>query len=474
LPALGHWQREKFAAARRIRATNPSALTLKALSVDSVDANVILDYVLVNFRVLKALLPQSLAVYAPDTAEGVTTLVLGTTAFLTYLTTPPNVLGGLLDSVGSVTDKRAVWSPSDISRLGRALGKGTYGTAYEGYPTEEGFSKFGSRIRDQQSRIVVKKLIDLQQAEIEAYFNQRISRSGGRGYFATFLGGSQPEQKAEEAPRSASLDPRLLVWDFEGSTTLEAFMADPTFPLNLEPLYFPRAQEQDLDDKRKAVLLRRIMTEILTATKVLHNCGIVHRDIKPANILVTESPYGQVLRLIDLGACADLRNGYNYEPESGILDPRYGPPEQYIMPQSTPRPPPGLLALLAAPFLWQSQSPDLFDSYTVGMTLLQMAVPQMRGIGGTKLVNQQLKNCNNDAEAWRLQYGRQMDFDLLDRQNGAGWDLVCKLLTPKKSRLSVSAALAHRFFRPDGLSSVGIQPSGSKTVERTGNALTRK
>ena len=41
----------------------------------------------------------------------------------------------------------------------------------------------------------------------------------------------------------------------------------------------------------------------------------------------------QVMRIIDLGACADLRNGYNYEPESGILDPRYGPPEQYIMPQ---------------------------------------------------------------------------------------------------------------------------------------------
>ncbi len=39
------------------------------------------------------------------------------------------------------------------------------------------------------------------------------------------------------------------------------------------------------------------------------------------------------MRIIDLGACADLRNGYNYEPESGILDPRYGPPEQYIMPQ---------------------------------------------------------------------------------------------------------------------------------------------
>jgi hypothetical protein len=40
-----------------------------------------------------------------------------------------------------------------------------------------------------------------------------------------------------------------------------------------------------------------------------------------------------------------------------------------------------------------------------------------------------------------------LDFDLLDRQNGAGWDLVCKLLTLKSKRMSVSAAMAHRFFR---------------------------
>ena len=48
------------------------------------------------------------------------------------------------------------------------------------------------------------------------------------------------------------------------------------------------------------------------------------------------------------------RNGFNYEPEFGIRDPRYCPPEQYIMPPNTPRPPRGVLALLAAPFLWQA------------------------------------------------------------------------------------------------------------------------
>ena len=34
-------------------------------------------------------------------------------------------------------------------------------------------------------------------------------------------------------------------------------------------------------------------------------------------------------------------------------------------------------ALLAAPLLWQTQNPDLFDSFTAGMILLQMGVPQV-------------------------------------------------------------------------------------------------
>ena len=161
------------------------------------------------------------------------------------------------------------------------------------------------------------------------------------------------ERAEEEGVRR--LDPRLLVWEYQGSKTLESFMTDPTFPLNLEPYYFQRGQGpetiqpvqprrgEESDGKREAEMLRRVIQDVLRATRLLHNCGIVHRDLKPANILISETARGQVCRVIDLGACADLRNGYNYEPESGILDPRYGPPEQYIMPQTTPRPPPGMV-----------------------------------------------------------------------------------------------------------------------------------
>ena len=58
----------------------------------------------------------------------------------------------------------------------------------------------------------------------------------------------------------------------------------------------------------------------------LHAAGLVHRDVKPANIIFSE--VSRKFKLIDLGACADLRSGTNYIPDESILDPMYCPPEQ--------------------------------------------------------------------------------------------------------------------------------------------------
>ena len=41
-------------------------------------------------------------------------------------------------------------------------------------------------------------------------------------------------------------------------------------------------------------------------------------------------------KLIDLGACADLRSGTNYIPDESILDPTYCPPEQACPPPFLP------------------------------------------------------------------------------------------------------------------------------------------
>ena len=63
--------------------------------------------------------------------------------------------------------------------------------------------------------------------------------------------------------------------------------------------------------------------------------GIVHRDIKPQNVIISQMH--SCCKLIDLGAAADLRIGLNYIPDEFLLDPRYAPPQQYIMSPQTVR-----------------------------------------------------------------------------------------------------------------------------------------
>lgn len=46
----------------------------------------------------------------------------------------------------------------------------------------------------------------------------------------------------------------------------------------------------------------------------------MHRDVKPQNCIVSDRD--RKLKLIDLGAAADLRVGINYVPNEYLLDPR--------------------------------------------------------------------------------------------------------------------------------------------------------
>ena len=71
------------------------------------------------------------------------------------------------------------------------------------------------------------------------------------------------------------------------------------------------------------------LMQILEALKASHRSGIVHRDVKPQNVIISETD--NRVKFIDLGAAADLRVGINYVPNEYLLDPRYAPPQQYIM-----------------------------------------------------------------------------------------------------------------------------------------------
>ena len=106
----------------------PGVLSIKALSVDANAAAVAADYVLTNFGIVKALVPPLFSDHIPTTLEGLALQLTAVTAFLFYLTTPPNVLGGLFDYFGGFSNKGSAaraWITSDIGSKGRDLGKGT-------------------------------------------------------------------------------------------------------------------------------------------------------------------------------------------------------------------------------------------------------------------------------------------------------------------------------------------------------------
>ena len=116
--------------------------------------------------------------------------------------------------------------------------------------------------------------------------------------------------------------------------------------------------------------------QVLEALKASHATGIVHRDVKPQNVIISETD--SRAKLIDLGAAADLRVGINYVPNEFLLDPRYAPPQQYIMSTQTPRAPPVPVAATLSPILWRLNNPDRFDMYSVGVMLLQLVFQPLR------------------------------------------------------------------------------------------------
>ncbi len=79
------------------------------------------------------------------------------------------------------------------------------------------------------------------------------------------------------------------------------------------------------------------------------------------------------------------------------------------------------------------------------------AVPELRSPQAARTFNVELAKLDYDLEAWRLTRGTRCNLALLDRRDGAGWDLARQLIRRRNSlnrgRLDAGGGLRHRFFR---------------------------
>lgn len=373
---------------------------------------------------------------------------------LSYLGAKPGVLAGFADMYVAAPLQRLrtkAYGRDDI-KLGKKIATGGFGTVYLG--------ELADPVSGEVTSVVVKKAKEF--GEAETWMNERMMRaapSAAACFIAAFADGEGREG-----------DPLWLVWRFEGNYTLAELMQKRNFYELLEPLLFERPLNIPPGPERRAVVLRLAFQQLLEALSASHSIGICHRDVKPQNCIVSTDD--RRVKLIDFGAAADLRIGINYVPNQYLLDPRYAPPEQYVMSAQTPKAPSAPVAALLSPILWRLNSPDRFDMWSAGITLLQLAIPPLRS--DTTLVTfsrQMAEKYNWDLRAWRAatesKLGKEWRDGLatLDAFGGGGWDLVVNLVQYEpKNRLSAVAALAHPWFD---------QPSPLLTVAGTVETLGR-
>lgn len=350
--------------------------------------------------------------------------------------------------------------PTDLITVKRIMGEGSYGQVFEG----------GLAGKEGPERVVLKRVKQRVQGaeemgQMEHLLNVYASKAA-KGSIADFVG--YVEVSEDEATTKLTQGVWLM-WRYQGHRTLANY---------LKRRDCITALSEDLGvDKSAAVAT--VMKQLFESIAALHNAGLVHRDVKPMNIIFAEDE--KSFKLIDLGACADLRSGTNYIPDESILDPTYCPPEQYCMPTDAPNlSKHGAFAMAMSPLLWQRFKPDRFDSYSAGLVLMQLALPKLRTGTGLKSFNSSLKSVAFDVKAWRRRANlSSKDTAILDADDSAGWDLAEALLRPRMIdvdeesgavkfvntnheavRLGVSLALTHNFMNQ------AQQPTGSPSPTR--------
>eukprot|EP00192_Tetraselmis_astigmatica_P008809 CAMPEP_0117659130 /NCGR_PEP_ID=MMETSP0804-20121206/6261_1 /TAXON_ID=1074897 /ORGANISM="Tetraselmis astigmatica, Strain CCMP880" /LENGTH=662 /DNA_ID=CAMNT_0005465753 /DNA_START=305 /DNA_END=2295 /DNA_ORIENTATION=+ len=381
-----------------------------------------------------------------------------------YFTACPGPLQGFLDVyfLAPIQDelKDRVFGKDDFN-VGKKIAEGGFGSVYlgelldeDGYPLED---------------VIVKKATEFGEAEV--WMNERLSRSSpgaiadfitafgedaasddsqasGRGLLSKVLGPKKTKDKKKKTGYNTPL-PLWLVWRYEGTDTLYNKMMRKDFPYNMEEVLIGRELNIEKGPGRQLIMYKLISEQLLEGLRAMHSTGVVHRDVKPQNVILSETD--SRLKYIDLGAAADLRVGINYVPNEFLLDPRFAPPQQYIMSTQTPKAPPAPIAALLSPVLWNLNNPDRFDMYSAGIMLMQVCFPPLRSDNAIMAFNKKLESYDYDLAAWRQgeerNFNREMQEAMrtVDLDGGHMWDLLTKLVVFKPNkRLTAAQAVAHR------------------------------
>ncbi|KAJ0985782.1 hypothetical protein J5N97_004138 [Dioscorea zingiberensis] len=387
--------------------------------------------------IYRSTLPRSngLTVTAPGVALAL--------AAVSYLWATPGVAPGFWDMFVLAFLER-LFRPTyrkDDFVLGKKLGEGAFGVVYK-------VSLAKNKSSPKQGDLVLKKATEY--GAVEIWMNERVRRACASSC-ADFVYGF-----LESSSKGKGSGEYWLVWRFEGEDTLAGLIQSKEFPYNVETKILGEVQDLPRGLERENKIIQTIMRQLLFALDGLHSTGIVHRDIKPQNVIFSEG--SRIFKIIDLGAATDLRVGINYIPKEFLLDPRYSAPEQYIMSTQTPSAPSAPVATALSPVLWQMNLPDRFDMYSVGLIFLQMAFPSLRSDSALIQFNRQLKRCGYDISAWRSTVEPRASpelrkgFELLDLDGGIGWELLTSMVRYKaRQRTSAKAALAHPYFKREGL-----------------------
>jgi len=286
---------------------------------------------------------------------------------------------------------------------------------YEGFRGDEDEPSFVIKETSARNEIIDGNVANF--GESELFINQKLMLCGQSSCIANFKG--------------HYFNGRFLnlLYDFEGTLTLDGAMKARDFPFNLEEAVLGK-RGGDASFALRVTLIRRITSHLFINLAGIHFWNIVHRDVKGSNLILAEKQ--RRFKLIDFGAAIDLISGTNYDPDVQVFDPSYCPPEA----------PPDNGGL-------QLSAKGKFDVYSAALVVMQMCFPAYRG-ANIKRFQAALAKADYDLQAWRDEAagfpGFEEGFQILDESGGFQLLQGCLQYDPS-DRITSAAAASSRFCR---------------------------